>query len=79
MCGCSTDLRYDARRDLEDVNADDIEVFPKEKDSVPKGHLGDSFDKGVLFVTYRCGVVPVGHWNGSATGPCLLSSCIESL
>lgn len=26
----------------------------QDKDAVPKGRLGDVFDKGVLFVTYRC-------------------------
>jgi hypothetical protein len=53
----STDLRYDARRDLEDVNAGDVEVFPPDKDALPKGRLADVLDEGVLFVTYRLGGV----------------------
>jgi hypothetical protein len=51
----STDLRYDARRDLEDVGGGAVEVHPREKDAVPKGRLADEYEEGVLFVTYRRG------------------------
>ncbi|KAG2496515.1 hypothetical protein HYH03_005339 [Edaphochlamys debaryana] len=48
----SNDLRYDARRDLEDLGSD-IPVHPPKKDNVPTGPLSRAYpDGGVLFVTY---------------------------
>lgn len=48
----SNDLRFDARRDLADVGAADIECFPDKKDAMPKGPLSQHISKGVVFVTY---------------------------
>eukprot|EP00877_Chromochloris_zofingiensis_P004683 jgi/Chrzof1/14215/Cz08g29230.t1 len=48
----SSDLRYDARRDLDDVGAHNVHVYPKAKDPVAKGALHKHYKKGVLFVTY---------------------------
>lgn len=47
----SQDLRYDARRDLDDVSCN-IPVYPEEKNPVPKGKLSQYYQSGVLFVTY---------------------------
>ncbi|KXZ54936.1 hypothetical protein GPECTOR_3g106 [Gonium pectorale] len=49
----STDLRFDARRDLSDLGADDIPVFPKGKDNLPTGSLHKALPSGgVVFITY---------------------------
>ena len=36
----SNDLRFDARRDLDDLGVKHIGVYPMKRDSVPKGDLG---------------------------------------
>ncbi|GFR48197.1 hypothetical protein Agub_g10014, partial [Astrephomene gubernaculifera] len=49
----STDLRFDARRDLADLGAADVPVLPPRKDSVPSGNLESVYPRGgVLFITY---------------------------
>ncbi|KAK9862957.1 hypothetical protein WJX84_010635 [Apatococcus fuscideae] len=48
----SNDLRYDAVRDLQDIKASHIHVFPREKDAMPKGKLAKLAPTGVIFVTY---------------------------
>ncbi|MEW5304646.1 MAG: hypothetical protein WDW36_007243 [Sanguina aurantia] len=61
----SADLRFDARRDLTDMRCPDIEVFPRAKNSLPKGNLSKLFPSGVLFVTYPLLV----RKNGGADAP----------
>eukprot|EP00879_Flechtneria_rotunda_P009637 GHRR01010084.1.p1 GENE.GHRR01010084.1~~GHRR01010084.1.p1 ORF type:complete len:1075 (+),score=467.79 GHRR01010084.1:930-4154(+) len=48
----SADLRFDARRDLADTNANAVPVVPKAKDSLPRGRLSETYNEGVMFVTY---------------------------
>lgn len=49
----SADLKHDARRDLDDVNATDIPVHPLSKLSYGKMSSGGSrLVEGVVFVTY---------------------------
>ncbi|KAJ9534468.1 hypothetical protein QJQ45_016176, partial [Haematococcus lacustris] len=57
----SRDLSFDAQRDLDDMDARHIQVFPKagvvwwwpqKKNALPKGSLARHFPEGVLFVTY---------------------------
>lgn len=56
----SNDLRFDARRDLADVGASDIQCFPDKKDAMPKGPLSQHISKGVVFVTYSLLVSKAG-------------------
>ena len=49
----SADLRYDAERDLNDLNAKPkIEVIPKNTAAMPRGDLSEHLDSGVVFSTY---------------------------
>jgi len=49
----SADLKYDAERDLNDLNVKPkIDVIPKQAGSMPTGNLNDALTKGVVFSTY---------------------------
>ena len=49
----SADLKYDAERDLNDLNVKPkIDVIPKDAGSMPTGDLNYALTKGVLFSTY---------------------------
>ncbi|DBA83686.1 TPA: hypothetical protein ACH3X1_016793 [Trebouxia sp. C0004] len=48
----SNDLRFDAERDLADVGADNISVFPQGSASLPKGCIDKVHKQGVMFITY---------------------------
>ena len=49
----SADLRYDAERDLNDLNAKPkVEVIPKNTAAMPRGDLSEHLDSGVVFSTY---------------------------
>ncbi|MEW5318589.1 MAG: hypothetical protein WDW38_009802 [Sanguina aurantia] len=65
----SADLRFDARRDLTDMRCPDVEVFPRAKNSLPKGDLSKLFPSGVLFVTYSLLVRKNGGEDGDEPAP----------
>lgn len=48
----STDLKYDSERDLEDIGAKSLKVYPLNKLKYGKINLPDKSNKGVIFATY---------------------------
>ena len=55
---CNTDLTVDARRDLDDIGARHIGL--QSLTALPYGSIAESFDEGVLLVTYSCLVAKQG-------------------